>query len=130
MDDLENRSQRLNLVFFDICNNEPKETWQTSDLVKSVCEDNLKHDSILIERAHQVGAYRKEGTYREEDNRPIAANFASWKARESVLQNAHKFKDTGLSVSEDLSHAVREKLRLWNYTRKTAKQKVPCKPKM
>lgn len=64
------------------------------------------------------------GAYREGKNRPIIANFASWKARDSVLQNARKFKGTAFSVSENFSRTVQEKRRLlWNYTKEKRDRK-------
>ncbi|XP_037566850.1 uncharacterized protein LOC119446481 [Dermacentor silvarum] len=113
IDDLENRSRRLNLVFYGVPDNERKETWEKSEnLVKDICSDVLKLDNIPIERAHRLGAFT-EGRIR-----PIVTSFSGWKARESVMRNAFKFKNTSFSVSEDFSHAVREKRRLlWNYAK-------------
>ncbi|XP_037507332.1 uncharacterized protein LOC119383323 [Rhipicephalus sanguineus] len=113
IDDLENRSRRLNLVFYGVPDNERQETWEKSEsLIKDICSDVLKLDNIPIERAHRLGAFTEGRT------RPIVASFSGWKARESVMRNAYKFKNTSFSVSEDFSHAVREKRRLlWNYAK-------------
>ncbi|XP_075724491.1 uncharacterized protein LOC142767157, partial [Rhipicephalus microplus] len=113
LDDLENRSRRLNLVFFGVPDNEPKETWEKSEsLLEEICSNVLKLSNIPIERAHRLGAFT-EGRIR-----PIVATFSGWKARESVMRNAYKLKNTSFSVSEGFSHAVREKRRLlWNYAK-------------
>ncbi len=101
--DLEDRSRRCNLVFF----NFP----EVSRLVSEDCEDTIEKklislkilpdgEQIWIDRAHRLGKRRPEHDTRP---RPIIAKFSYYKQKEHILRNGYKFKDSPINVSEDYS---------------------------
>lgn len=104
MDDTENRSRRNNLIFYNIPDPNPKETFaESEEIVTRHCHDHLKFtvDPNHIERAHRLG--RHTGGH----NRPLIVKFNQFKTKESLLSNGPKFKGSNFSVGEDFSHPVR-----------------------
>lgn len=80
------------------------ESWEDSERqVLSLCSDHLgvHVTSSDIERAHKVGRF---STLK---NRPIVAQFRSFKEKQNILAKAHKLRGTTLSISEDYSSKVR-----------------------
>lgn len=122
VDDLENRSRRCNLVFYGVADTNAQETWSVSEtLVREICETKLGVKPTTIERAHRIGKFQADKT------RPIIANFASFKEKQTILGNAKHLKGTRISLSEDFSDVVRRKRRhLWEFakSRKTDDTRV------
>ncbi|XP_049524200.1 uncharacterized protein LOC125945878 [Dermacentor silvarum] len=111
--DLENRSRRLNLIFYGIDDGNHSETWiQSENLVKSICKANLGIELNSIQRAHRVGHYSVRF------KRPVLVNFSSYKEKQDVLSNAHKFKGSPYSVDQDYSSETRQiRKHLWEYAK-------------
>ncbi|XP_054929047.2 uncharacterized protein [Dermacentor andersoni] len=111
--DLENRSRRLNLVFYGIDDGNHSETWiQSENLVKDICKTNLGIELNSIQRAHRVGRYSVRF------KRPVLVNFSSYKEKQDVLSNANKFKGSPYSVDQDYSSDTREiRKHLWEYAK-------------
>lgn len=103
-EDAENRLRRSNLIFFGVRDAE-NETWADSEnLVLETCAQRLgvRLEGNCIERAHRIGHFNSRKI------RPIIVKFTNTKHKETLLGVAHKLKDTGYSLSEDYSPAVRE----------------------
>ncbi|XP_075550206.1 uncharacterized protein LOC142583601 [Dermacentor variabilis] len=111
--DLENRSRRLNLVFYGIDDGNHSETWiRSENLVKGICKTNLGIELNSIQRAHRVGRYS------DRFKRPVIVNFSSYKEKQDVLSNANKFKGSPYSVDQDYSSDTREiRKHLWEYAK-------------
>lgn len=104
--DLEDRSRRNNLVFFNIPEDEPSGA-------REICEqkigklfvevglcDNQQQSMISIDRAHRLGPLRK-GSKRP---RPIIVRCTYFKDKDWIIRSANKhFKDNPVNVSEDYS---------------------------
>ena len=115
--DLEDRSRRNNLVFFNF--KEP-ESGVTEDCEKKV-EDFLKSLGILqgediwVDRAHRLGKRKPESDAKP---RPIIVRFSYYKQREAIVKNGFKFKNTNINMSEDYS---KETINVHNQLRKLGK---------
>lgn len=102
-DVLENRSRRNNLIFYGLPDT-VNETWDESE--RSVilpCSGSLgiQVGPSSIERAHRIGRFSTA------KDRPIVAQFCSFKDKQNILSNAHKLKGSRLSLSKDFSLRVR-----------------------
>lgn len=109
--DLENRSRRMNLVFYGIDDNDQHETWEQSEaLVKGICTAQLGYELTSVQRAHRVGRFN------ERKKRPIIVNFSSDKEKEVVLKKAKNLKGTQYSIEQDYSFETRTvRKKLWEY---------------
>ena len=100
--DLEDRSRRSNLVFFNI----PEPTDKTE---KEDCETKVKkmiHDlkffdeyEIPMDRVHRIGRKDPDST----KPRPMIVKFTYYKDKEHIIKNGHKFKNSIVNCSEDFS---------------------------
>ncbi len=117
VDELENRSKRVNLVFKRL-KEESGETWrQAEEKVQELLEKKLGLKDIEIVRAHRVGW--KQG----ERPRPIVAKFGKEKQRELVLQAKSKLRQTEILIDEDFSAKLRtERRRLFEIVKKEREQ--------
>ena len=104
--DLENRSRRNNLRF-DGIPEDKDEDWAVSEAkIKKVINENLgMNEDIEIDRAHRSGKIEWNGK-----NRVIIARFTSFKAKETILKNSNKLKNTGFYINEDYAEET-QKLR-------------------
>lgn len=111
VDDLDNRSRRCNLIFYGIADSDSKEPWSESEKhVKNICTRMLKITPQFIERAHRIGKFIPG------KNRPVIANFASYKEKQDLLMSAKNLKGTDISLSEDFSPQRRTiRRRLWKF---------------
>lgn len=116
--DLEDRSRRCNLVFF----NFPEQSrFATEDCEETV--ENLLISlgifspdvEIWIDRAHRLGRRRPE---HDTKPRPIIVKFSYYKQKEKILQCGAKFRNTHINMSEDFS---KETLLVHNQLRKLGK---------
>lgn len=83
LDDLENRSRRCNLVFYGIEDVDPKEPWSTSAKhIRELCAAKFNLELKTIERAHRLGKFNPD------KKRPLIVNFASFKEKQAILENA------------------------------------------
>ncbi|KAH7985171.1 hypothetical protein HPB49_026570 [Dermacentor silvarum] len=118
VDDLENRSRRLNVLFFGINDSNAAEPWENSERhVREFCTQKLGIAVTSVARAHRLGRFSTD------KKRPIIAKFYNEKEVESVLSLGYKLKNTNLSISRDYSKAVRLKRRgLWQFSKTIRKE--------
>ena len=101
--DLEDRSRRNNLVFY---NFKESDNETPEDCEKYITEliDHLKilpeNEELWIERAHRLGKKTPQCTERP---RPIIAKFTYYKHKEEILRNGPKFRNVVVNVSQDYS---------------------------
>ncbi|KAH9379177.1 hypothetical protein HPB48_011826 [Haemaphysalis longicornis] len=109
--DMEDRSRRLNLVFYGVDDTDQLEKWDQSEkLIQKICKDKLGIQLKSVQRAHRIGRFTGK------TKRPIVVNFSSYKEKQDVLVNAKKFKGTNYSVSQDYSPETRSvRKHLWEY---------------
>lgn len=117
IDDLENRSRRNNLVFFNIPEND--DDGEEGRSCKSFMADFLEKidpdlKGVGIERAHRTPSFRPSGTRSSPGIRPIHVCFSSFETKEKVRKKcvdkfkAKKHEGTGrkLFCSDDYSKRV------------------------
>ena len=103
--DLEDRSRRNNLIFYNI----PE--YDTDGEGKKDCEkivvDLLKQrqffkpeSHIYIDRAHRLGRFKTDQSSRP---RPIIVGFCFFKDKQYILANGRYLKDCDVNISEDYS---------------------------
>ena len=100
--DLEDRSRRCNLIFFNFKEAGPNSSENCEDMVES-CLKSLNifgHEDIWIDRAHRLGKRRQEHNIKP---RPIIVKFAYYKQKEKIINSGKKFRDCPINVSEDFS---------------------------
>ncbi|XP_071091307.1 uncharacterized protein [Haliotis cracherodii] len=100
LDYLENQSRRNNLLFHGIPKVKQQETWKDcEDCVREILKNTMEIDTdVVIERAHRV-----------DWGKSIIVKFLDFNVKSAVLGKSKLLKDTGYSVSEDFSYAVRQK---------------------
>ena len=106
-DDQEDRSRRSNLRFDNVPETE-NETWEKSaDIVTNLIKKLNLPEEVPLERVHRVG--KLNGA--RQGPRTIIAKFARSRDRETVYRSRHMkaWKDTGISMKEDLSKGSRDK---------------------
>ena len=100
--DLEDRSRRCNLVFYNFPEAPQGATEDCEKLVVNLL-GSLKileeEETIWIERAHRLGRKKPEN----EKPRPIIVCFSYFKQKQEVVKNGHKFKNVTIKFSEDYS---------------------------
>ncbi|XP_041379098.1 uncharacterized protein LOC121391585 [Gigantopelta aegis] len=102
--DLQSRSMRDNLLFFNIKEGENENRYE---LIEKVCADKLEiSDTLLIDRAHMIG---KISPGRD---RPIVVKFSSFRQKEQVRKSSFKLKNTNFGIGEQFPKAVQEKRKL------------------
>ena len=111
--DLEDRSRRNNLVFFNVPEPEvPGKEDCEAKILKIIGDRRIfENYEIPIDRAHRIGR-KKEGPNAKP--RPIIARITYYKDKEAIIANGRKFKDSGVAVSEDYSKltlAIHQELR-------------------
>ena len=124
--DLEDRSRRSNLVFFNI-----PESTDTSE--KEDCETKVKkliHDlkffdeyDIPMDRVHRIG--RKQNDTGSKP-RPVIVKFTYYKDKEHIIRNGHKFKNSVANCSEDFSRNTLEIHKELRQHAKAAQEKISC----
>ncbi|XP_077491437.1 uncharacterized protein LOC144102044 [Amblyomma americanum] len=104
IDEAENQSRRNNLIFYNIPDPDPSETWADSEkLLIRHCSEflDITLDPKTIDRTHRLGRHEPDRC------RPLIAKFALFKTKDEILANGRKFKNTDYSVGEDFSRRVR-----------------------
>ena len=106
--DLEDRSRRSNLVFFNIRekNDDGSGPEDCEGIIINLLESkNFFHQDyrIHVDRAHRLGKKRSEPSARP---RPIIVKFTYYRDKQDIIKNAHKLKGTQVGVSEDYSKAT------------------------
>ena len=111
--DLEDRSRRNNIVFYnfpDENNNEPENC--EAKVVKLLEAKQFFHEDyrIFIDRAHRLG-HKSPTTDRP---RPIIVRFTYFKDKQVIIRNGNKLRECNINMSEDFSKAtidIHKKLR-------------------
>ena len=103
MVDLQARSMRDNLLFFNIPEREQE---NTTEIIHELLESKMGIDDarsrIKIDRSHRIGKKRE----RNRKPRPIVVKFNYHQDREHVRLNAKKFKGTNIGVSEQFPEEI------------------------
>ena len=120
--DLEDRSRRCNLVFYNF-KEAPRNEDEDCDKLVLELLDSLKilsdEETVWIERAHRLGR-RKPGN---DKPRPIIVCFSYYKQKQEIIRNGFRFRNSPINVSEDFSReTLDEHRKLRNYGME-AKQK-------
>ena len=104
--DLEDRSRRCNLVFYNFPEVKQGESEDCEKLILKLLDslDIMRDEQIWIERAHRLGR-RKLGA---EKPRPIIVCFSYFKQKQEILRNGIKFKTVSINFSEDFSRETLE----------------------
>ena len=115
--DLEDRSRRDNLVFFNIEENEDSiENWQDCEKkVLQIVNDKILKGSeavclpLQIARAHRIGVYNKNKT------RPIIVKFENHKIKQIIVEESREYNKgkerddpTRVPISEDYCKSTQE----------------------
>ena len=102
--DLEDRSRRNNIVFYNI----PEQA--SEDARMEDCEAKIEHFlksrgffqpqyGLEIDRAHRLGRKQQH----EEKPRPVIVRFTFYKDKEAILNKGRLFMGSGISASQDFS---------------------------
>lgn len=76
---------------------------------KNIFEDILQLRNIAIEKIHRLGRPAPNKT------RPIILKLLDLRQKADILKNAHKLRDTNLSIGQDFSQSVRFiRKKLWD----------------
>ncbi len=114
--DVQARSMRENLVFYNIPESEAAEDPLGAEkLVKEVIKESLKIDEEMrFERVHRMGAKFNEDGSRK--TRPIVAKFSSYKQKEKVKGEGSKLKDSNVGMGDQYPREIQQRRKeLWNY---------------
>ena len=102
--DLEDRSRRSNLVFFNIA--------EAPQGLNEDCEEKIEHmldelnivmpggERTYIDRAHRLGKRTPESSTKPQ---PIIVKLTYYKQKQFILKNGYRFKNTPVNMSEDFS---------------------------
>lgn len=102
--DLQCRSMRDNLLFYNIKEAQNKETEDCVRIIQDICSSELEiMEDVSIERAHRIGK-RESGKIR-----PIVVKFTRFPQRELVRKSAFKLKNTDLSISEQFPREIQDR---------------------
>lgn len=102
--DLQCRSMRDNLLFYNIKEAQNKETEDCVRIIQDICSSELEiMEDVSIERAHRIGK-RESGKIR-----PIVVKFTRFPQRELVRKSAYKLKNTDLSISEQFPREIQDR---------------------
>ena len=112
--DLEARSRRNNLIFFNISEPENETNFDCENVLLTFLYNRLKlgHsdiDKIVFQRVHRLGKRRRGQLPNVDDpkSRPIVAGFRDYKWREEVLFRAKNLKGTNFSIQQDFPAEIR-----------------------
>ena len=101
--DLQARSMRDNLMFFNIPENEPE---NTTDIIHKILEEKMEirdaQNTVKIDRSHRIGK-KREGNQKP---RPIVVKFNFYQDREYVRTHARKLKGTNIGISEQYPEEI------------------------
>ncbi|XP_041346837.1 uncharacterized protein LOC121366455, partial [Gigantopelta aegis] len=98
--DLQSRSMRDNLLFFNIKEGENENCYE---LIEKFCADKLElSDTLLMDRAHRIGKINPGR------DRPIMVKFSSFRQREQVRKSSFKLKNTKFGIGEQFPKAVQQ----------------------
>ena len=105
--DLEDRSRRCNLVFYNFTEAPPNVTENCERMVLNLLNALQIFDgeeTVWIERAHRLGR-RMPGNVKP---RPVIVCFSYYKQKQEIIKNGAQFKNSTINVSEDFSRETLE----------------------
>ncbi|XP_077498771.1 uncharacterized protein LOC144109876 [Amblyomma americanum] len=109
--ELENRSRRNNLIFHGLAEEDEETNKALFIAVTTVFIDNLQLGCPKIERYHRLGR-NQEGR-----PRPVIVKLLDFREKTQAIKNAHRLKNSGISLSEDFSAHVRLiRKKIWDAT--------------
>lgn len=128
-EDLEDRSRRNNLVFFNIPETDNANGTAREDCEKLIMDELAAHGllgeyNVYVDRAHRLGPRKRSHKH----PRPIIVRFTYYKQKQELLQKSKLLKDSVMNMSEDYSRetlAIHKKLRA---TAKDAKDNLYMDP--
>ena len=101
--DIQARSMRDNLLFFNIPENDKENTTELiHELLESKMEIKEARSNVKIDRSHRIGRKRED----QRKPRPIVVKFNFHQDREHVRLNAKKLKGTNIGVSEQFPEEI------------------------
>ena len=100
--DLEDRSRRSNLVFFNIAEDKQENCFKKLNEILADVGIQQPDSTFHFDRAHRLGPYRQSANR----PRPIIVKFTYYLDKEYVLRNAKKLATSPINVSEDFSRAT------------------------
>jgi Asp-tRNA(Asn)/Glu-tRNA(Gln) amidotransferase A subunit family amidase len=101
--DLQARSMRDNLLFFNMPENDKENTTEMiHDLLENKLEIEDARNKIKIDRSHRIGRVRVGNN----KPRPIVVKFNFHQDREYVRMNAKKLKGTKIGISEQFPEEI------------------------
>ena len=101
--DLEDRSRRSNLIFYNFPEADRGQTENCERLVYNLIqrlEIFPEHEELWIDRAHRLGQ-RNYGNNTKP--RPIIVKFTYFKQKQTLILNSQKFRVCPINISEDYS---------------------------
>ena len=117
--DLEDRSRRCNLVFFNFAETATRHEEENCEQKVLNLLTSLRifddDDEIWVDRAHRLGRRRPENNTKP---RPIIVKFSYYKQKQKIINNGSKFKNSPINVSEDYS---KETIKVHNQLRQLGK---------
>ena len=116
--DLEDRSRRSNLVFYNFPETEGENASDCEGKIIT-CLEGLNifasGEEIYIDRAHRLGRKKEETDAKP---RPIIAKFSYFKQKNQIVMNGKHFKNTTIKFSEDYSkETIKEHKQLREYAK-------------
>ena len=100
--DLEDRSRRQNLIFYNFAEASYGEQEDCDKMVEDFLDSQnfFPDEQIWIDRAHRLGR-RSPGS--DTRPRPIIVKFSYFKQKDRVIKNGIKLRNSHINVSEDFS---------------------------
>ena len=111
--DLEARSRRNNLVFFNIAEPQDESDDQCEEALFDFFYQKLhltqtQLNQVVFQRAHRLGQYRKFSRGgAQQKPRPIIAGFRDYKCRKDIFDRAKLLKGTDFAIREDFPAEIR-----------------------
>jgi small-conductance mechanosensitive channel len=113
--DIQARSMRDNLLFFNIPENDKENTTELiHELLESKMEIKEARSNVKIDRSHRIGRKRED----QRKPRPIVVKFNFHRDREHVRLNAKKLKGTNIGVSEQFPEEIERIRKTLSWTEK------------
>ena len=121
-DDLEDRSRRNNLVFFNVKEAEDGSNENCEQIIQQVLLSNniTGSDSVpWIDRAHRLGPVSKK---HEGKTRPIIVRFTYYRQKQAIIDRGNLLRHSPINMSEDYSRTTLDIHRKLLKAAKDAKQ--------
>lgn len=113
VDDLENRSKRKNLIFWNVPETAENSYESCEEFIESFIDKHMNLGQIEVERCHRTPTSRRKTTEAETKPRPIHVLFLRYQDKLKVLKNAAKslkenpYQKSKVFITDDVSSKVR-----------------------